>query len=284
MTGDGYAAPRSVDEAVALLAKNPGARVLAGGHNLLVEPGRRALAGALLVDLGRIDALAGIRPQKDGRLEIGAMTTLAAIAASDAIRAAYPAFAEAARSMGDAQMRNRATLGGSLASSDPEAALPALALALDATIQVTGPRGARTVGAADAPPRMPLGSGEVITAVALPAPAPRSGVAYVSCANAATLHALCGIAASVTLAQDGTVSACRVAVTGATERPERLAGVEQALAGRAMSAEALAAAANAAGTGQAFRGDLFASADYRAHLARVLTGRALKQAIERAGQ
>ena len=284
MTGDGYAAPRSVDEAVALLAKNPGARVLAGGHNLLVEPARHTIAGSLLVDLGRIDSLAGIERQKDGSLKIGAMTTLAAIAASDEIRKAYPALAEAARSMGDAQLRNRATLGGSLASADPEAALPALAMVLEGTVHVTGPKGARTIGADDAPPRKPLGGGEVMTALVLPAVAKGSGVAYEAFANAATLYAVCGIAASVTAGSDGTISACRVAVTGATDQPQRLTGVEQALAGKKAGTEAFAAAADAAGKGLTLRGDLFASAEYRAHLTKVLTRRALTRAFERAGR
>src|SRR5262249_51955981 len=110
MTADGYVAPRSVDEAVALLAKNPQARLLAGGHNLLVEPGRRTLAGSLLVDLGRIPALAGIDRQSDGTVKIGAMTTLSQLAADKAIRAAWPALADAVGSLGDAQLRNRATV------------------------------------------------------------------------------------------------------------------------------------------------------------------------------
>lgn len=284
MTGDGYAAPRSVDEAVALLSKNPGARVLAGGHSLLVEPGRRAIVGALLVDLGRIDGLDAVTTQPDGSLSVGAMTTLSSLAGSDAVRAVCPALADAAHSMGDAQLRNRATLGGTLASSDPEAPLPALALVLGAVIHVTGSRGARTVAAEDGPPLKALGPGDVMTAVGFPAPPARTGSAYESFTNAATLYAACGIAASVTLGHDGTVAACRVAATGATAHPQRLTSVEQALIGKKPDATALAGACAVAATGLTLRSDLFASAEYRGHLTRVLTGRALKQAIERAGQ
>ena len=277
-----YAAPRSVEEAVTLLAKNTGARVLAGGHSLLVEPGRSSVGDALLVDLGRIDGLGGISRENDGSLRTGAMTTLATLAASDVVVAAYPVLAEAARACGDAQLRNRATLGGSLASADPEAALPALALALDARVELTGPAGPRTLPVAEWLDRGPGAAGEVITAVLWPAAVPRSGVAYVMVRNPATLHALCGVAASVRLAEDRTVSACRAAVTGATARPQRMPVVEQALDGRPVENDTLSTAAAAAGSGLVMRGDLFASADYRAHLTRVLTRRALQQALEQA--
>lgn len=277
MSGLAYAAPRSVDEAVAMLAGNDGARVLAGGHLLLLEPARSTLGGALLVDLGRIDGLDGISRQSDGSLKIGAMTTLARLAESDLV---HPALAAAAGSCGDAQLRNRATLGGSLASGDPESPLAALALVLDAGIEVTGASGAVTTPAGEWSFDRPATAGQVITAVRWPAPSPRTGVAYVAISNPATLHALCGVAAWVELAGDGTVAACRVAVTGAADRPQRLPGVEQGvIAGRAPDNDRLSAAADAAGAGLNMRSDLFASADYRAHLTRVLTRRALRQAL-----
>jgi carbon-monoxide dehydrogenase medium subunit len=284
MIGDGYAAPRSVEDAVALLTKNPEARVLAGGHGLLVEPGRRGIAGKLLVDLGRIQGLDGIEREKDGAVKIGAMATLAAIAASDAVKAASPMLADAAASIGDIQMRNRATLGGTLASSDPEAVLPAIALALEAVVHVSGPTGTRSAAAPEGPPRKPLGAGEVITAITFPAAAKRSGAAYEAFTNPATLSALCGVAAAVTLGADGTVSSCRLALTGATDRPERLPAVEQLLSGKRPDATTLSAAAARAGEGLAFRGDVMASAEYRAHLARVLTERAVRKALDRAGR
>src|SRR3954464_8923126 len=131
----GYAAPTSLDDALWLLANNPDARVLARGHGLLVEPARRQIASALLVDLRKVPGLTGIQRDASGGVKIGAMTTLSAIAADAGLRKTYPAFALAADTTGDPQMRNRATLGGSLASSDPEADLPALALALDATLE-----------------------------------------------------------------------------------------------------------------------------------------------------
>lgn len=282
MNAHGYAAPRSLDEALALLAGNPGARVLAGGHSLLVEPKRRSIGGALLVDLGRIEGLAGIETAEGG-LKIGAMTTLAAIAASEAVAAAFPALADAARETGDAQLRNRATLGGSLVSADAGGLLSALALALGVTLKVRGPKGARTISIDDAPGRTPLAAGEVVIAIHVPRAA-RSGAAYASVRNPATLAPICAVAAAVSVGGDRSITACRVAVGGATERPARLASVEKAITGQKPDADALSKAAGSAADGLTFRGDLFGSADYRAHLTRVLTRRALKAAAERAAR
>ena len=285
MSSAGYAAPRSLDEAVSLLAKNPDARVLAGGHGLLVEPGRSQFAKSLLVDLGKVPGLASIEKDGSGGVKIGAMTTLAAIAADAGLRKGYPALALAAEMTGDPQMRNRATLGGSLATKDPEADLPAIALALDATIHVQGPKGARTSKADDFfAGKAQLAAGDVITAVTLPAPAPRTGTAYEAVRNPSTLAPLCGVVATVTVGADGTVTAGRVAIAGATERATRLAGAEKAVVGKKGADAAAAAGGAAAAEGTAIRGDLFASADYRKHLSRVLTERAIRQAFDRAGR
>jgi carbon-monoxide dehydrogenase medium subunit len=285
MSSAGYAAPKSLDEAVSLLSKNPAARVLAGGHGLLVEPGRSRVATALLVDLRKVPGLASIEKDGSGGVKIGAMTTLAAIAADAGLKKTYPALALAAEMTGDPQMRNRATLGGSLASSDPEADLPALALVLDATIHIHGPKGARTSKADDFfGGKTPLAAGDVITAVVLPAPAARSGTAYEAVRNPSTLAPLCGVVASVTLGTDGAVTASRIAVAGAAERATRLAGAEKAVVGKKSGDATAAAAGAAAGDGTTMRGDLFASADYRKHLTRVLTERAIKQAFDRAGR
>ena len=284
MTSAGYTAPKSLDEAVSLLAKNPDARVLAGGHALLVEPGRSRVAKSLLVDLRKVPGLAGIDHDASGGVKIGAMTTLSAIAADAGLRKTYPALAEAADATGDPQLRNRATLGGSIVTSDPEADFPALALALGATIQVTGPKGARSVSADDFfGGKAPLAAGDVVTAVVLPAPAARTGTAYEAVRNPSTLGPICGVVATVTLGADGAVSASRVALAGAAERPTRLAGAEKAATGK-KAGDAAAAAGAAAGDGTTMRGDLFASADYRKHLTRVLTERAVKQALDRAGR
>ena len=288
MTSAGYAAPRTVQDAVALLGSTPGARVLAGGQGLLVEPSRSRLAAALLVDLGRIPTLAGIGSLRDGSLKIGAMTTLAALAADDTVKSTWPALADAARSSGDAQSRNRATLGGTLAAADPQADLPPVLLALDASIEVTGSAGTRTLGSRD----LNTGAGQtslrpddIITAVVIPARGKRTGIAYEKFVHPATLGALCGVAVHLALADNRTLAGARVALTGAVDRPVRVVAAEKALSGQQPSDDLFAQAARTTNDAGIFVSDHFATAEYRRHLAGVLTARALKRAFqEAAGQ
>jgi aerobic carbon-monoxide dehydrogenase medium subunit len=288
MPSTGYSAPLSLNEAVALLAANPGARVLAGGNTLLVEPNRTRIRDSLLVDLRKIPGLTAIEGHADGSLTIGAMTTLAAMAASDAIRTGYPILAETADTTVDAQTRNRATLGGSLAGWESDADLPAVVLALDAAVEVTGSNGSRTMSVKElfAEGRTPgagrqargLQSGEVLTAVILPPAAPRTGAAYEKLLHPATRGAICGVAGRVTIETDGAAQ-LRVAVTGATDRPSRLDGVEKALKGTPITDAAIEAAAQSAAAPGRLLDDHFASAEYRLHLMRVLTARAIRRAL-----
>lgn len=285
MTAWTYTAPASLDEAVVLLGETAGARALAGGHSLLIEPGRSRLDPTALIDLRKIPGLANIQVLASGGVQIGAMATLAAIAEHAAVRERCPLLAEAIPSVGDAQVRNRATIGGNLADNDPASDLPAIMLALDAQLHIAGPGGTRAIGIEaliTGPFQTSLAANELITAIVLePAPS-RSGSAYEKFKHPATLYAICGIAASVTLADDGSVSACRVAVTGAATHAARLRAVEEALSGKQPDEATLAAAAQA-GTGLSFQNDRFASAEYREHLTSVLTRRALARAVERAG-
>ena len=284
MTSGGYAAPRSLDEAVSLLAKNPDARVLAGGHGLLVEPSRSRIAGSLLVDLRNIPGLAGIDREPSGGVKIGAMVTLSAIATNELVGKTYPMLAEAALLTGDPQMRNRVTIGGSIASTDPEAELRHSPWHSMPRFISWGRR-VRALCARDeffAGTALPLRADDVITALTIPAPAARSGMAYVAQRNPATLSPICGVAVSVALGADGAVAASRVALAGAAARPMRLASAEKALANKRAADAAAAATAAAGGRDHAYA-DLFASADYRTHLTRVLTERAIKQAFARAG-
>ncbi len=283
MTSLSYYSPDSLTEAITLLG-SADARPLAGGYSLLIEPQRSKLGGAL-VDLRRIGDLVGVTQGQGGEVTIGAMTPLAAIAAASAVQQSYAALAEAAASVGDAQVRNRATLGGNLAQSDAGNDLPAAILALGGLLHVQGAREERIVAASDfftGPGQTALAAGELITAVTLPAPTGRSGSAYEKMKHPATLYAICGVAASVSLDANGAVEACSVAVTGAAEYPTRLKSVESALTGKTPTGDAIAAAAQGAGEGLSFRSDLFASADYRAHLTRVLTQRALTRALAQA--
>lgn len=282
MTSAGYAAPRTVEDAVALLAGTPGARVLAGGQGLLVEPSRSRLAGALLVDLRHIPRLAGVGSLRDGSLKIGAMTTLAAIAADDAIKGTWPVLVDAARGSGDAQVRNRSTLGGHLAAADPQSDLPPVLLALGANIEIGGSAGSRTLASKDfyvGAGRTALGSDDIITAAVIPARGDRTGAAYEKFVHPATLGAICGVAVHLTLADNGTLTDARVALSGAVDRPVRILAAEQAVAGQQPSDDLFEKAARATNDAGTFLDDHFASPEYRRHLAHVLTARALKRAM-----
>jgi aerobic carbon-monoxide dehydrogenase medium subunit len=277
-----YALPQSVEEAVAILSSRSEARPLAGGQTMLLERNRNRLNGAILVDLGRLSTLKGI-DRKDGGLQIGATATLNAVASSDLVVKEFPALAEAAGTIGDAQLRNRGTIGGNIAAGDPEYDLPALMLALDASIQVAGSLGLRTITAQDffkGPDRSSLTRDEFVVSVLIPRVSTNSGMAYVRFKHPARLTAICAVAVVVTV-ERGRLVAAKIGLTGATEHPTRLEAVESAVLNGPANGEQVALLASAADEGIAFRGDAFASAEYRRHLTRVLTGRALKQALSR---
>lgn len=283
-----YIAPDSLQEAVQLLSQNAHASILAGGHSLMPDIKRRRTAPSMLIDLRNLQALRQLeRRESDGVLQMGAMTTCADIAASEEVRNNYRALAEAVLSIGDPQVRNCSTIGGNLAYNDPAADLPAVALAFEATINTVGPGGPRAM-LADA---LILGSfqtglapGEIITSVDFPAHVAGAGSAYEKFKHPASGYAVCGIAASVEPAANGTVSKCRVAVTGAASRATRLPAVEAVLEGQAPTADRIAAAAGRVAHEElTFVADLYASAEYRAHLTQVLVERAITRAVERAG-
>jgi carbon-monoxide dehydrogenase medium subunit len=271
-----YAAPATIAEAVGLLASRPGARALANGKRLIRELKLRQDRAELLVDLSRVDALRGIVAAGDGGLRVGAMTTLAELAAEPA---ATPrgALLDAIGQTGDRADRNWVTIGGVLADVDPAAHLPAALLALGARLDVVGPGGSRSIDMAEALGPGGLGPADVIAAIALPAVADAS--AYVTVRDPASLGAIVGVAAAVSLDASGHVAACRVAVTGAAETPALLSGAAAALRGK--GAGGVVGALDDAGRGLVARGDLVASAEYRRHLIAVLAADAVGRAIER---
>lgn len=280
----GYLAPTSADLAIAFLADNRSAHALAGGNSLLVEPNRSRMSGATLVDLRRIPGLDSI-VRAGCSLRVGAMTSLGAISSHDVVRESYSALGDAARSVGDAQVRNRATIGGNMADNDPGADPLAALLALRAEIRLEGPGGSRLLAVDDfllGPHETALGEAELITAIMLPASPSATGSAYVKFTHPATQYAICGVAACVGLEADGSVCACSVAVTGAAEWAARLHAVEQTVRGSRAEVAVLAEAADRAGEKLSFRCDNFASSEYRRHLTTVLTRRALNQAVARA--
>lgn len=285
MSATRYIAAPSAEEAVKLLASHPHARLLAGGYQLLLPKDRRAIAGALLIDLGKIPDLAGIAIQPDGNLHIGAGTTIGAIASDAIVKQRYAALADAADLIGDAQVRNRATLGGSLAACQPGADLPALLIALQAQVLLRRPGSSRNVPADEfftAAGETALAKDEMITGVVLTAPTGRSGMAYEKFKHPATLFALCGVAAAVTLGKDGGFVSVSIGATGALSYPMRLRSVEDALLQKSSGNGALSSIADSLPKDAPYRDDLFGSAEYRRHLLGVLTRRALERAVERA--
>jgi carbon-monoxide dehydrogenase medium subunit len=279
-----YAAPSTLAEALDLLAEHgDDAKVLAGGHSLIPMMKLRLANPAVLIDIGRIAALRGIRHQGE-RVIIGAMTTHAQIEESAELRALLPIMAEAAAVIGDPLVRHRGTFGGSLAHADPAGDWHAVALALNATIRATGRNGDRTIAASEFFLDLftsVLEPGELLTAIDLPVPSAGTGMAYQKFAHPASGYAVVGAAAVVTVDADGICRDCRVGITGAGAKATRAEATEKALVGERMSAERITEAAQHAGAGIDFLADLAASEGYRANLVTVLTQRALAAAWER---
>ncbi|MET9606796.1 FAD binding domain-containing protein [Streptomyces sp. NPDC006512] len=268
LTDFDYVRPAGLDEALALLAADPGARVLAGGQSLLPELRTGATTARLLVDVRHLEELRGIARTADG-IRIGALTTLAALAADPLVLAGAPEAAAAARANGDPQVRNLGTVGGNLAVTGRPTDLPVAALAAGATVELAGPGGLRTVPAEDlTAPGVP--SGELVTALLVPAAGPAA--AFEKTADRATRYPLC--AAAVRITPDGP----RIAVTGATRRALRLRGVEDRLRDGPYDTEAVLAAFRAEPR-ERFVPGRGTSAEYLGHLAGVLTARALARAV-----
>jgi carbon-monoxide dehydrogenase medium subunit len=274
-----YEAPSTLDDAHEL-ASQAGAVILAGGQSLITELKRAAVSPSLVVDLRKITSLQAI--DGDGW---GAMMTLDAIAADPQVAAAPSALTDALASIRDPQVRNRATIGGSVALVHQGADLPAVALALGAVLTITGPGGQTTVDAAEfvtQPPDDRLNRGEIVTAVRVPAPLPGRGSAYEKMANPASGYAICGVAASVAVSAGGAIDDAAIGLAGAGPTALSLTATARSLVGTQGTDEEVANAAAAAADGLEFPSDLAAPADYRAHLTRVLTARALRRAIQRA--
>jgi carbon-monoxide dehydrogenase medium subunit len=276
-----YHRPASVAEAVALLARHgDDAKLLAGGHSLIPLMKLRLAQPAHLVDIGRIDGLSGIRVGKDA-VAIGALTTHNHVASSRAVRQALPVLAEAADGIGDQQVRNRGTIGGSLAHADPAADWPALALALGARLTATGSSGSRTIAADEFFLDLlttALRPDEILTEVQFPIPPAGSGSAYVKHAHPASRFAVCGVAVRLVPGAGGTCKDVRVAITGVGAKATRAVAVEHALDGQKPDAAAIAAAAERADQSIEMTADLQGGVDYKQHLTRVCTRRALERA------
>ncbi|MCY3822280.1 MAG: xanthine dehydrogenase family protein subunit M [Nitrospinae bacterium] len=280
-----YVRPQSLEDALASLGEHgDDARVLAGGHSLLPVMKARLADPGVLVDIAGIEGLSGIS-ETEGGFQIGAMTTHAEIESSALVQERCRSLAEAAGSIGDVQVRNRGTIGGSLAHADPAADYPAVILAAGAEITVAGAGGERVIGADDfftGTYETALHAGEILTSVRIPAPAARGASAYLKAAQQASGFAVCGVAAGLALDADGAVESIRVGVTGVAATAYRATSVEEALTGSAPSAESIRKAAAGAGEGVDALDDFYAGADFRRHLAGVYAARAIGKAWIRA--
>jgi carbon-monoxide dehydrogenase medium subunit len=279
-----YHRPTTVAEACELLAELEDSRPLAGGHSLIPAMKIRFSTPSALVDIGRIDELRGIGIDRGSGIRIGAMTTHAEIAASGDVQSGAQALAEAAGIIGDRQVRNRGTIGGSLAHADPGADEPTVVTVLGATITVMGGDGRREVPAGEFFTGLfttALDDGELITEVRVPAAVPGTGSAYVKHKHPASGYAVVGVAAVVSV-ENGSCSAAKLVVGGVTGVPVDVP--VGSLVGGSGSADEIAAAAGAVpGALTDALSDTYASAEYRTHLATVLAKRALATAFERTG-
>jgi len=285
-----YFTPATVDEALALLAEHGGdAKPLAGGQSLIPAMNFRLARPAALVDLNRIAELAYVRAGgKDAGLVIGAMARQRAVERSDVVARAAPLVAEAMPSIAHPQIRNRGTLGGSLAHADPAAELPAVMLALEARFRAQSSTGERSIPVAEFFKGMletALAPGELLVEIAVPALPARTGTAFLEMARRHGDYALVGVAAVVTLDTKERCHTARIAGFSVGDGPVLLAEAASVLAGQPPSEELLRAAGDAAATRDVDPpSDIHASAAYRRQLVGVLTRRALARAFARAGE
>jgi carbon-monoxide dehydrogenase medium subunit len=271
-----YVRPSTLDEAVALLARHgDDAKLLAGGHSLIPAMKLRLARPKVVIDIGRINDLSYVR-DLGGRMAIGALTTHYEIESSRLLRERSPLLAQTAGRIGDVQVRNKGTIGGSLVHADPAADYPAAILALDAELEVAGPNGRRTIPARSFFVDLlqtAVAPGEILVEIRVPATA--ATVAYEKTEQKASGFALTGVA--VVAGREGV----RIGVTGVAAVPYRAAAAESALGGQT-SPDAIARAAALAADGVQALGDIHASPEYRVHLAQVNTKRALTSALSRA--
>jgi carbon-monoxide dehydrogenase medium subunit len=280
----GYERPSSLDEAVGLLARDGDAKILAGGQSLLPLLKLRLAATDRLIDIGRIRELRGINELADGGLAIGALTTYRDLLDSPAAMR-YQCLAEAVPDIGDVQVRNRGTVGGSIAHADPASDLPAVMLALGATIHARSSGGERTVPADEffqGAFQTALRDDEILTEIRLPGASEAIGSAYRSLTQLASGYSIVGVAA-VLARSGGSISMAQIGVTGVGEVAYRATAVERALISSDGSADAIAAAAAHAAEGQTIASDIHADAEYRARMAQVFVRRAVEGALAALG-
>ncbi len=271
-----YYRASSVSDALSVLKANPDAKILAGGHSLIPAMKLRLNSPSMVIDIANLSDLNYIK-EEGGNICIGAMTTHGQIAHSSLLADKLPLFTETADVIGDVQVRNMGTIGGSIAHADPSADWPAALLAANASIVVTNGDETRTIPATDFFVGFfstALEEGEIITEIQVPIPAAGTKMTYQKFMQPASRFAIVGCAAMAKV-ENGVVSDITVAFTGVSDGPFRDGNVEAAISGKAATAENIASAAAQAASDVSLNADHYADEDYRQHLARVYAKRAL---------
>ena len=278
-----YKRANSIEEALNLLAQNEDAKILAGGHSLIPAMKLRLTQPPLLVDISRIKDLSYIR-EEGGQIRIGAATTHYQIESSDLLKQICPLLPGCAAHIGDVQVRNKGTIGGSVAHADPAGDWPAAIVALNAEMVAIGKNGERTIKADDFFVDLlttALEPGEILREIRINKTGGRTAQAYVKMHHPASGFAVVGVAANLSLTADGTCERASIGITGVSSKAYRARAVESALSGASLNDQTISNAASHAADEIEINGDLFASADYRRHLAAVYTRRAIEAAVAR---
>lgn len=279
-----YHDPTTVAEVLSLLQQfGDEAKLLAGGQSLIPVLNMRLARPQVLIDLNKVEGLSYIR-EEDGYLAIGAMTRHATVEQSELVKQRQPLLRESMHHIGHTQIRNRGTIGGSLAHADPSAELPALMVALEGTLRIAGPSGEREVAAEDfflMYFTTCVQADELLTEVRIPVLPPGTGYAFEELARRHGDFALAGVACTLTLAADGTIADCHLGLVGVGMTPVRPRDAEDLLKGTVPSAEQFAAAAELVKEGIMPDSDIHGSGEYRQHLTGVLSERALARSLAR---
>jgi carbon-monoxide dehydrogenase medium subunit len=279
-----YHTPGSVQEALGLLGKLDDAKILAGGHSLVPMMKLRLAQPKHLIDLRKVPGLGGIK-EEGATIVIGAMTTHWEVESSKVLQAKCPVVADTAKIIGDPAVRNKGTIGGSLAHADPAADMPATVIALGAEFVCQGPKNRRTVKVDDwfqGLMSTALGEDELLVEIRVPALAAGTGSAYMKFAHPASRFAIVGAAAVITVDKQGTCTKAGVGITGAGTKAVRAKGVEAGLVGKRLDAATIEAAAQKAAEGVDVQADLQGSVEYKSHLCRVFARRAIEAALKKA--
>ena len=279
-----YHAPGSVQEALGLLGKLDDAKILAGGHSLVPMMKLRLAQPKHLIDLRKVPGLSGIK-EEGGTIVIGAMTTHWEVESSKLLQAKCPVLSDTAKIIGDPAVRNKGTIGGSLAHADPAADMPATVIALGAELVCQGTKNKRTVKVDDwfqGLMATALGEDELLVEVRVPALTPGTGSAYMKFAHPASRFAIVGAAAVITIDKQGTCTKAGIGITGAGTKAVRAKGVEAGLVGKRLDAATIEAAAQKAAEGVDVQADLQGSVEYKSHLCRVFARRAIEAAAKKA--